>query len=320
MVLWWILRSFWDWERRTWAQDWAEGDTAHPLTPQHVGKKGSAGTWQLNWDLTWEVLSSQLSAFWDSGSQLQKCHMSRGGWEMSPRSGDVPQVREMCLSCSIPWSGFIPGGFQWLLLHTYELPVWDKCGLKAKNFVAVENFELFGGHQGACSTCSRISCPFGMSPAAFCHSQLSSWLLKQAENRTYSLHIYVLLQVPCGWNLGIFLVVLADTLRVLRSSCPGFWAPSEPDFMENWFLMKRTQILGQHLGWAGHWEHFQEGRMQQSCSGEEQSPGADKEEKDKTRNECGEGQDPAALCSSIGRGWTWCNRWQKVSVGRQWGQ
>lgn len=40
----------------------------------------------------------------------------------------------------------------------------------------------------------------------------------------------------------------------LRSSCAGFGARSEPDFMEQWFHVDTGQILGEHLGWGGHWE------------------------------------------------------------------
>lgn len=111
MVLCWVLRSFWvDWEGRTWAPDVLRVTAAHTLIPQRVGMRGSGGTCQLNWDLTFythlggvELTALCLLAFRFSPSKVSHTQ----DWLR-----EVTGVSGMLLSCSTPLPGFIPGGFK----------------------------------------------------------------------------------------------------------------------------------------------------------------------------------------------------------------
>lgn len=138
--------------------------------------------------------------------------------------------------------------------------VWDKCGLKAKNFAAVENFELFGAIREPAALAPDFAVPLGwvLLPSAI-PSYPRGFKNKQGTKLTPSISMsssrHFVAEI---WG---FLWLLLLQLRILRSSCPGFGARFLGRAIPHGYRTNPGAAFGISC------EHFQERRMQQSCSG-----------------------------------------------------
>lgn len=106
--VWWLWGELWD------PFGWTE-EGKPEITPcwgwqLRVGMKGGGGTCLLNWDLTFysPLGGVELTALCLLGFRFSSSEVPHG----QDGLGDVTQVSGMWLSCSIPLSGFIPGGFK----------------------------------------------------------------------------------------------------------------------------------------------------------------------------------------------------------------